>query len=222
MSSPEALRARSDEAEADGPLCRGSVSLPSRGNGEAAALAGQSLWYLKEGQALIYLGFAPPDAPGLRLPAALRRRLRGLDLRALSQDPEGEVAQQLAEYGAGSRRSFTLPLRLLGTPFQRQVWMALAEVPYGRTLTYAQLAAAAGRAEAVRAAAGAVAANPLSVLVPCHRVVPAAGGTGNYGAGPQRKRTLLALEGVLEVIEGHSGPKSENPAGELGGGEIQR
>jgi methylated-DNA-[protein]-cysteine S-methyltransferase len=104
-------------------------------------------------------------------------------------------------------------LRLLGTPFQRQVWTALAEVPFGRTLTYARLAAAAGRAGAVRAAAGAVAANPLSVLVPCHRVVPAAGGTGNYGSGPQRKRALLALEGALTGIEGRPGPESENPAG---------
>lgn len=87
-----------------------------------------------------------------------------------------------------------LPLDLRGTPFQRDVWAALRDIPPGRTETYSQVAARIGRPGAARAVARACAANPVALLVPCHRVVPAAGGAGGWRWGAARKRTLLARE----------------------------
>lgn len=90
-----------------------------------------------------------------------------------------------------------IPLDLRGTPFQRAVWTALREIPPGRTQTYGQVAARIGRPGAARAVARACAANPVALLVPCHRVVPAAGGSGGWRWGAARKRVLLAREGAL-------------------------
>jgi len=90
----------------------------------------------------------------------------------------------------------TLPLDLHGTPFQRAVWAALQDIPPGCTETYGQVAARMGRPGAARAVARACAANPIAVLVPCHRVVPACGGTGGWRWGAARKRALLAREGA--------------------------
>lgn len=90
-----------------------------------------------------------------------------------------------------------LPLDLRGTPFQRAVWAALREIPPGRTATYAEVAARIGRPGAARAVARACAANPAALAVPCHRVVPAAGGTGGWRWGAARKRALLVREGAL-------------------------
>jgi len=91
----------------------------------------------------------------------------------------------------------TFPLDLRGTPFQRAVWQALRAIPPGRTATYAEVAARIGRPGAARAVARACAANPVAIAVPCHRVVPAAGGTGGWRWGAARKRALLAQEGAL-------------------------
>lgn len=88
----------------------------------------------------------------------------------------------------------TLPLDLRGTPFQRAVWAALQQIPPGRTETYAQVAARIGKPGAARAVARACAANPVALLVPCHRVVPASGGTGGWRWGAVRKRALLDQE----------------------------
>ena len=87
-----------------------------------------------------------------------------------------------------------IPLDLRGTPFQRAVWTALREIPPGRTQTYGQVAARIGRPGAARAVARACAANPGALLVPCHRVVPAAGGSGGWRWGAARKRLLLAQQ----------------------------
>ena len=92
--------------------------------------------------------------------------------------------------------STTLPLDLRGTPFQRAVWTALRAIPPGRTMTYAEVAERIGRPGAARAVARACAMNPVALLVPCHRVVPAAGGTGSWRWGAARKRALLAGEGT--------------------------
>jgi methylated-DNA-[protein]-cysteine S-methyltransferase len=108
----------------------------------------------------------------------------------------GRACSQLAEYFAGSRRSFTLPLDLGGTPFQRSVWEALRAIPYGETTTYAQLAAAIGRPRAVRAVAAAVGRTPVPIIVPCHRVVGSDGSLTGYRGGLERKRALLELEGA--------------------------
>lgn len=91
----------------------------------------------------------------------------------------------------------TFPIDLRGTPFQRAVWGALRDIPPGCTATYAEIAARIGRPGAARAVARACAANPVAIAVPCHRVVPAAGGAGGWRWGAARKRALLAQEGAL-------------------------
>lgn len=103
-------------------------------------------------------------------------------------------AQQLAGYLEGSLDRFDLPLQLIGTELQQQVWQALLRIPYGHTVTYGELAVAVGRATAVRAVAAANARNPLSVVVPCHRVLGADGSLTGYAGGLDRKARLLALE----------------------------
>ncbi len=101
---------------------------------------------------------------------------------------------QLAEYFAGERTGFDLPLRLTGTPFQVDVWEALRAIPYGETVSYGELARRIGRPAAVRAVGLANGRNPVSIVVPCHRVIGANGSLTGYGGGLDRKRHLLALE----------------------------
>lgn len=103
------------------------------------------------------------------------------------------LREELGEYFAGRRRAFDLPVRYAGTPFEARVWDELRRIPYGGTITYGELARRVGNPAATRAVAGANARNPISILVPCHRVV-AAGGPGGYGGGLAAKRTLLAVE----------------------------
>lgn len=103
---------------------------------------------------------------------------------------------ELAEYFAGTRREFTLPLDPGGTPFQRDVWHALGEVAPGTTASYGEIARRIGRAAAVRAVGAAVGRNPASVVVPCHRVLGRDGSLTGYAGGLARKRALLRLEGV--------------------------
>ena len=105
-----------------------------------------------------------------------------------------KLEQELGEYFAGKRREFSLPAELVGTDFQRAVWREIAAIPYGSTLTYAEVARAAGRKNAVRAAGTATGANPLPVLIPCHRVIAAHGKLGGFSGGLDAKRRLLALE----------------------------
>jgi methylated-DNA-[protein]-cysteine S-methyltransferase len=109
------------------------------------------------------------------------------------------AAAQLGEYFEGTRRSFDLPFELSGTPFQCDVWRSLAEIPYGETISYAELAAMVGRPGAFRAVGQANGANPLPIVLPCHRVVASGGGIGGYGGGLVLKRRLLALEGVHDI-----------------------
>jgi methylated-DNA-[protein]-cysteine S-methyltransferase len=112
-------------------------------------------------------------------------------------DDDGVLAQardQLVEYFAGERREFDLPLRPAGTPFQQSVWAALREIPYGETAGYGELAARLGRPGAARAVGLANGRNPISIVVPCHRVIGAAGALTGYGGGLERKRYLLELE----------------------------
>jgi methylated-DNA-[protein]-cysteine S-methyltransferase len=104
------------------------------------------------------------------------------------------VGDQLAAYFAGDRRDFELPLAPAGTPWQRAVWSALASVPYGSTLSYGELAARLGRPAAARAVGAANARNPVSVVVPCHRLVGASGALTGYGGGTDRKAWLIAHE----------------------------
>ena len=104
---------------------------------------------------------------------------------------------QLAAYFSGSLKCFDLPLALQGTPFQQQVWQALLTIPYGATASYAGIALHCGRPKAVRAAGGAIGRNPVSIIVPCHRVIGRDGSLTGFGGGLERKQALLRLEGVL-------------------------
>jgi methylated-DNA-[protein]-cysteine S-methyltransferase len=100
----------------------------------------------------------------------------------------------LDRYWAGEPVRFDVPLALKGTPFQLRVWYALVEVPFGQTITYAELARRIGAPRAVRAVGRANGANPIAVIVPCHRVVGSNGSLTGYGGGIERKRALLELE----------------------------
>ena len=105
-----------------------------------------------------------------------------------------ECARQLIDYFAGKRRSFDLASMSKGTEFQRRVWKEIARIPYGETITYAELARRAGAPGSARAAGAATGRNPLSIMVPCHRVVGSGGSLTGYAGGLDRKARLLALE----------------------------
>jgi methylated-DNA-[protein]-cysteine S-methyltransferase len=111
-----------------------------------------------------------------------------------------DAMHQLQAYFDGQLRTFDLPLDPCGTPFQRAIWRSIAAVPYGATTTYAELARAAASSGAARAAGAATGRNPLSIIVPCHRIVGAQGALTGYAGGLERKRALLALEaGAFEL-----------------------
>lgn len=121
------------------------------------------------------------------------------DHTADESDPEEksileEARRQLREYAAGKRSEFDLPLRPEGTEFRRKVWRELLRIPYGNTITYAELARRIGKPKAYRAVANACGANPLPVFIPCHRVVASGGKTGGYTGGLDIKLALLEIE----------------------------
>ncbi len=105
-----------------------------------------------------------------------------------------EAVRQLTAYFAGKLRSFDLPLAPRGTVFQQQVWRALQQIPYGETASYGELAKRIGNPNAVRAVGLANGANPISIIIPCHRVIGSNGSLTGYGGGLPIKRALLALE----------------------------
>lgn len=130
----------------------------------------------------------------------------GLGIEAGSCTPSSSVKlrqarQQLLEYLAGTRTSFDLPLDLsAGTPFQQKVWKTLRAIPYGQLWSYRGLASRVGGVEYARAVGGAVGANPLPILVPCHRIVAHDRTIGGFSSGLPAKRRLLALEGSLSRL----------------------
>lgn len=111
------------------------------------------------------------------------------------------ILKTLAALVAEPGKPVSLPLDAAGTPLQQQVWTALRAIPAGSTASYAEVAAAIGRPTAARAVAQACAANPLAVITPCHRVVRADGGLSGYRWGVERKRALLAKEGIGEAVQ---------------------
>ena len=108
--------------------------------------------------------------------------------------PTGDAARQLREYFAGRRTQFDLPLEPEGTAFQRSVWRRLQEIPYGKTISYGELARRIGNPKASRAVGMANGANPIPIVIPCHRVIGADGTLTGFGGGLPIKRALLALE----------------------------
>jgi len=131
-----------------------------------------------------------------RLPAhlaELRRRFRAASVAGRNKHID-RLERQLAEYFAGRRRRFDLPLVTPGTSFQRRVWKELARIPYGETRTYGDLARRLGVPSAPRAVGHANGSNPISIVLPCHRLVGSGGDLTGYGGGLWRKRRLLELE----------------------------
>jgi methylated-DNA-[protein]-cysteine S-methyltransferase len=114
-------------------------------------------------------------------------------------DAAPAAREQLASYFVGELREFSVEVALRGTEFQARVWAALREIPYGETCSYGELAVAIGAPTAVRAVGLANGKNPVSIVVPCHRVVGVNGSLTGYGGGTDRKRTLLELEGAAVV-----------------------
>ena len=119
-----------------------------------------------------------------------------------SATPLPEVKRQLAEYFAGQRAAFDLPLAAQGTPFQQRVWRELCHIKYGETISYGELARRLGEPNASRAVGMANGRNPVSIVVPCHRVIGANGKLTGYGGGMERKAFLLDLEKRGESAEG--------------------
>jgi methylated-DNA-[protein]-cysteine S-methyltransferase len=145
------------------------------------------------GRALVGLEFTDRVARRRALERRLRRHLGPFETREV-RDPAG-ARGRLAAYFAGDRGALAgQPVELHGTPFQLAVWRELRRIPAGRTLSYAALATRVARPRAVRAVGQANGSNPVSLFVPCHRVIAADGGLGGYGGGLERKRRLLALE----------------------------
>ncbi|HLG14102.1 MAG TPA: methylated-DNA--[protein]-cysteine S-methyltransferase [Blastocatellia bacterium] len=117
--------------------------------------------------------------------------------------PFADVVAQLRDYFDGKLREFDVQLAPKGTPFQLEVWKALREIPYGDTISYAELARRIGKPTAVRAVGAANGKNPLSIVVPCHRVIGSDGSLTGYGGGLRNKEYLLALEQrVAEYVSG--------------------
>lgn len=112
--------------------------------------------------------------------------------------PLKACADQLADYFAGRRARFDLPIAFEGTDFQLRIWTQIARVPSGRTITYAELAEKAGVPGSARAAGAATGRNPISIVIPCHRIVGSDGSLTGYAGGLDRKTRLLALEGVKQ------------------------
>ncbi|HEV7239550.1 MAG TPA: methylated-DNA--[protein]-cysteine S-methyltransferase [Thermoanaerobaculia bacterium] len=138
---------------------------------------------LDEEGRLVELGFRAPSRPVDE--SSSSSKTRSLD----------DLTTQLTEYFSAKRKTFTFPLAPRGTPFQLAVWNALLEIPYGDTISYAELARRIGRPSAVRAVGAANGANPIPVIIPCHRVIGSNGTLTGYGGGIERKQWLLALEG---------------------------
>ncbi len=119
-------------------------------------------------------------------------------------EPEGPepktlafLKRQLESYFAGTLRDFNIPMELHGTEFQKRVWKELLKIPYGTTISYMELGSRLGDVKVIRAAGGANGANPIAILIPCHRVIGSDGSLTGYGGGLEVKEHLLRLEGVL-------------------------
>ena len=142
---------------------------------------------VQEGEALTRLDFDVPSQPEEATPLLL------------------EACRQLREYFAGERKAFALPLAPAGTAFQKKVWAALREIPWGETRSYGDIARAIGKPTASRAVGMANGRNPLPIFIPCHRVIGTNGSITGYSGGLEKKRFLLRLEEISQWKENRSG-----------------
>jgi methylated-DNA-[protein]-cysteine S-methyltransferase len=138
-----------------------------------------------QGDGQFVTGLYLPDHKGWSGPAAAGQQ---------TDEPFAAAREQLAEYFAGRRQQFDLPLKLAGTPFQQRVWQELVRIPFGTTITYGQLAQRVGQPTASRAVGHANGRNPISIIVPCHRVIGSSGKLTGYAGGLGKKQWLLAWE----------------------------
>lgn len=146
-------------------------------------------------EVLYYLGFA--DFARLeRQIERLKQRTKSVIIHE-SCAPIASIEAELKAYFAGELKEFQTPLHFFGTPFQKQVWRNLIEIPYGETRSYADQAVKAGKPAAYRAVANANGVNPIAIVVPCHRVIAHDGTLGGYGGGLDRKKYLLKVESGL-------------------------
>src|SRR5262245_33921303 len=133
-------------------------------------------------------------------------------LRSVHHEIVRQTARELTEYFAGARKEFEVPLAAEGTTFQSSIWRAISSVKYGHSITYSELARRAGHPEAVRAAGTATGRNPITIMVPCHRIVGSDGNLTGYAGGLERKRALLELEGgARSLFAAGSSHKSAYP-----------
>ncbi len=146
------------------------------------------------GKGLCWLGL-PAEEEGRFLRWA-HKKYPGADMDEGDNDVITKVKAQLQEYFDGTRREFSLALDLKGTVFQRRVWHALMQIPYGNTLSYKDIAEAVDKPAAVRAVGQANNRNPIAIIIPCHRVIGSNGKLVGYGGGLDVKRRLLELEGI--------------------------
>lgn len=135
---------------------------------------------------------------GIIFPTGRDRRTIDARWRRLDQ-PFSEVRRQLGEYFAGERTVFDLPLAMAGTDFQRAVWAELMRIPYGRTISYGELARRVGNPAASRAVGSANGRNPIPIIVPCHRVIASGGKLGGFGGGLDTKQWLLSHEATRQT-----------------------
>lgn len=168
----------------------------SRAGGTLAASllpspVGELLVVVEDNGALRRLGFARG-----RKRAEIEAELAGGPALVWDDARGATVQRQLEEYFTGQRRVFELSLHLLGTPFQLRVWHELQRIPYGHTVTYGDLARRLSDPRSVRAVGHANGANPIAIVVPCHRVIGASGALVGYGGGLEVKRVLLEIEGA--------------------------
>ena len=156
-----------------------------------------TVWATATEAGLLQVNFPRPEAEFV---ASLRRRVDA----EIVHDPGrfDKFRGSMEAYFDGERVAFDFPLDLRGTDFQKAVWLATHRIPYGRLSSYGRLAAAVGRPKAARAVGNAVGANPLAIIIPCHRVIRSDGSLGGFGGRPDLKRYLLSLEGVLPRAEG--------------------
>jgi methylated-DNA-[protein]-cysteine S-methyltransferase len=139
---------------------------------------------------------------GVHFPGQKHDRPRRPDWQRADDEPVlAQARRELGEYFAGRRTQFDVRLAPAGTPFQRSVWRALLEVPFGSTSTYGAIAQSIGRPSAVRAVGAAVGANPIGIVVPCHRIIGRDGTLTGYAGGLERKARLLSLEAVTAPLE---------------------
>ncbi len=143
--------------------------------------------------ALVLLEFASADQVGVQIDR-LRKQFARPFLARSDHPLLQRMRAQLTEYFGGTRRDFDLPLHFSGSAFQERVWSALRDIPYGETCSYAAIARTLGDPKSTRAVGMANGANPIAIVIPCHRVVNANGELGGYGGGRWRKQILLDLE----------------------------